>query len=137
MNLGCKFYLVWLICVRRVCSRKIQLNWFFKKFWKKSKFFMCLIKNFERKVSLFPWKNKSFQVRFFFSWIFLGANVMRNFDDGKIHSLFCNNFDFNKHFFSVFGGSKYFLHYSFFLICVRPGLSNEKNYYTFFPSSHF
>ena len=117
--------------------RKIQHNWLFKKFWRKNRSFSCASHNFffERKlVSLSLKKIISFQVqRFFFLNIFR-CKCDEKFWRKNTHSLFCNNFDFNKHFFFCFlsGDQICFLHYSFFLICVRPGVWATKKITTHF-----
>lgn len=116
--------------------RKIQHNWLFKKFWRKNRSFSCASHNFffERKlVSLSLKKIILFQVQRFFSWIFLGANVMRNFD-GKIHTAcFVIILISISTFFCFLSGDQIcFLHYSFFLICVRPGVWATKKITTHF-----
>lgn len=64
---------------------------------------------------------------------------MRNFD-GKIHTacFVIILISISTFFLFSFGGPNMFSSL-FFLsdMCKARGLSNEKNYYTFFPSSHF
>lgn len=108
---GFKFYLVWLW--RRVCRlEKFSSIDFLRNFDGKIEVFHVPLINFfffERKiVSLSLKKIILFQVqRFFFLNIFR-CKCDEKFWRKNTHSLFCNNFDFNKHFFSVFfRGTKY------------------------------
>ena len=133
---GCKFYLVWLW--RRVCRlEKFSSIDFLRNFDGKIEVFHVplIIFFFWKKISLSFLEKKIilFQVQRFFSWIFLGANVMRNFD-GKIHTAcFVIILISISTFFCFLSGDQIcFLHYSFFLICVRPGVWATKKITTHF-----
>jgi hypothetical protein len=130
------------LCLRRVCRlEKFSSIDFLRNFDGKIEVFhVPLIIFFWKKISLsFLEKNNLVSgAKIFFLNIFR-CKCDEKFWRKNTHSLFCNNFDFNKHFFLFsFGGPNMFSSLFFFSdMCKARGLSNEKNYYTFFPSSHF